>query len=145
MQLFREALVRHTDTTFEEFYNGSREVQHISLGVNILLTQVILYHEQSHITDDFGGRSNLNQIAEHHGYSMIHILDFFPTVNESQGLSLLLQIGVLAAGHFVAINLGIGEVFGFIRSLVIGTHSFPIAGHFVQGIHIEAWLTRMTA
>ena len=62
---------------------------------------------------------------------MIHILDFLPALDKTQGLSLLLQIGILPAGHFVAVNLGVGEVFRSIRSLVIGANSFPIAGHFV--------------
>ena len=145
LQLFREALVRSADAAFEEFYDRCREVQHIALSINVFLGEVVLHHEQCHIANNLGGRSNLNQITEHHGYAVIHILDFFPAVNQAESLSLLLEVGVLAAGHFVYVNLRVGEVFSSVGCLVVRTDSFPITGQLVHCINIEARLARMSA
>ena len=60
LQLFGEALVWSADASFEEFHNGGREVQNIALSVNVFFRQVVLHHEECHITDNLGGRSNLD-------------------------------------------------------------------------------------
>ena len=76
---------------------------------------------------------------------MIHILDFFPAMDEAQSLRLLLEVGILSAGHFVYVNLGVGEVFGSVGSLVVRAHGFPITGQLVHSIYIKTRLTRMAA
>ena len=54
--------------------------------------QVILDHEEGHVTDDFRGRRNLHNITEHEVHVMVHLLNLVPAVTEAHGLSLLLEI-----------------------------------------------------
>ena len=76
---------------------------------------------------------------------MIHILDFLPAMDEAQSLCLLFEVGILSAGHFVYVNLGVGEVFGSVGCLVVGAHGFPITGQLVHSIYIKTRLARMAA
>ena len=75
---------------------------------------------------------------------MVHVLDIFPAVQQSQGSSLLFQIGVLPAGHLVYIDFRIGEVLCLVRCFVIRTYSLPVMGHFIQRIHIQLGLAGMS-
>lgn len=52
LQLFGKPLVRSADASFEEFHNGGREVQNIALSIYIFFRQVVLYHEECHVTDN---------------------------------------------------------------------------------------------
>ena len=74
---------------------------------------------------------------------MVHIFDIFPAVQQTQGGSLLFQVGVLAPGHLVYIHFRVGEVLRFVRRFVIGAHSLPVPGEFVQGPNVQTGLAGM--
>ena len=74
-----------------------------------------------------------------------HVLNFFPTLAETDCFSLLLQVAVLAARHFVDVNFRVGVRNGVVDSFVIRAHGFPITGHFVQCVNVKVRLALMSA
>ena len=145
LEFFREALVREAQTAFEEFYDRLGEIEGIALFINIFFRQVVLYHVQRHITDDFGRRRNLDDIAKHEVDIVIHLLDVVPAVAETDGFRLLTEVGELSARHFTIIGFRIGIRFGFIDAFVVRTYRCPVAGHFFHGIDVKVRLTVLAA
>ena len=144
LQFLREALIRYAKAAFKEFYNGSREAERIAFGVNVFFGKVVLHHKQCHIANHFGRRRYFNNIAEHHGNAVVHIFNVFPAFAEAYCFSLLLQVAVLAARHFVDVNFRVGVRNGVVDCFIIRTHAFPVTGHFVKCVNVKVRLARMT-
>ena len=72
-----------------------------SSGVRLLVDQ-----EQRHVADDLRGRRDLDDVAEELVHLGIRLADLVPARRQAQRLGLLVQVGVLAAGHLVLIDVG---------------------------------------
>jgi hypothetical protein len=71
--------------------------------------------EQRHVADDLGAGRDLDDVAEELVHLGVGAGDFRPAVAEAHAGGLLLEVGVLAAGHLVEVDLG-GAVFGAVSN-----------------------------
>ena len=140
LEFFREALIRNADTAFEEFDDGLREVEDVTFIIDILFRQIVLDHEQGHITDDFRRRRYFDDVTEHHANRMVHLLDVIPAVTKADGFRLLAQVGELAARHFMLVDFRIRIGIGLVDTFVVRTDCSPVTGHFFHSIDVEVRL-----
>ncbi len=62
-QRFREAANGLTEVALEEFDDGRREVKLLSTVENILLGELVGSHPLCEVTDNLGGRGNLDDVS----------------------------------------------------------------------------------
>ena len=137
-------MIWSTKTAFKEFNYGLREIQYIAFFVDIFFSQVVLYHVQCHIPYHFRRWSYFNNITKHHVYLMVHFLDVSPTITKPYHFSLLLQVRVLTARHFMLIYFSIRICFCFIYTFVVWSNATKVMRHFFHVIDVHFWLTFMT-
>ena len=53
-------MIRNADTAFKKFHYRSREIEYVTFSIDIFFAEIVLYHEESHITDYFRRRSYLD-------------------------------------------------------------------------------------
>ncbi len=63
------------------------------------------HHHQRHVADDLGGRRHLDDVAEHLVDVGIGLRHLVPARLEAERARLFLEVGELAAGHLVQIDL----------------------------------------
>ena len=143
LEFFREAAIRDAELAVEEVDNGLREVEGISLFIDILLGQMVLYHEEGHIADDLGGRGDLDDIAEHHIDLRIHAADFRPLGSETDSRCLLAQVRVLSARHFMLVKGRIRIRHLGVDTCIVRTDTLPVAVDGLKRIDIQLRLARV--
>ena len=62
--------------------------------------------EQRHVADDFRRRRDFHDVTEELIHVGVAASDLGPAMGDAHGVGLLLEVGVLAAGHLVEIDLG---------------------------------------
>ena len=63
--------------------------------------------------------------------------DFVPALRQAHAGGLLLEVGVLAAGHLVQIDLRRAAARGGVERRVTGRHVFPVFGKLVERVQIQ--------
>ena len=111
--------------------------------INIFFCQVVLYHEEGHIADHLGGRSYLDDIAEHHVDLMVHFAYFQPSVAKAYCGSLLTEVGILSTWHFVFVHGGVWIGHLRIHTGIVWTDCLPVAVNLFQFLHVEVHLARV--
>ena len=100
--------------------------------------QVVLGHEQGHVADGLGGGGHLDDVAAHVVDRAVHGLDLLPAVAEPQGDGLGAEVGVLAARHLVAVDVGgAGLEAAFEGGVGLAGH-FPVVGQLLQALLVQA-------
>ena len=100
--------------------------------------EVLGDEEHGHVTDDFRRRGDLDDIAEEVIDVGVGVGDFLPAVAEAHAVGLFLEVGVLAAGHLVEVDLG-GAASGCgVEGFVVGEDFFPVVGEVINGVGVEA-------
>ena len=106
--------------------------------LDIRTGQVLRNHHQRHVPDDLRRGSNLDDIAEHLVHVGIGLRDLVPAFLKTHGARLRLEVGELAAGHLVQIDLrGGGLHAGFERG-VLAAHGLPVVRDFAHGGNVDA-------
>ena len=137
LQLFRESAVRNTQFPIKEINHGLREIKGRPLLINIFFRQMVLHHEECHITDHFGRRRYFDNIAKHHIHSGIHAANFRPAVSQSHRSRLLAEIGELPSRHFMLEKRGIRTCHPAVHPCIVGTDALPVAVNRFQGFDIQ--------
>ena len=143
LEFFREAAIRDAELAVEEVDNGLREVEGISLFIDILLGQMVLYHEECHIADNLGGRGDLDDIAEHHIDLRIHAADLRPLGSETDSRRLLTQVRILSARHFMLVKGRIRIRHLGVDTCIVRTDALPVAVDGLKRIDIQLRLARV--
>ncbi len=139
LDVFGPAPVGLTETTGEHVDDGFGEVDCGGLAVEeIGRFEVLGDEEHGHITDHFRGRGDLNNVAEELVDVGVSVGNFLPTVSEAHAVGLLLEVGILAAGHLVEVDLGGATAGSGVEGFVVGENFFPVVGEFVDGVGVES-------
>ena len=138
LQRRREAARRLAEPALEEFDHRLGERQVAGRVQHHLRRQVVGQHEERHVADHLRRRRDLDDVAEHAVDRCVHLADFRPAVADAERLGLLIQIRVLAAGHFVQINLGAGRLLPRLERGVFGPDAFPIVRRLLEGVEVQA-------
>ena len=106
LKLGREPAWWLAKPAFKQFDNTLRKSQFTVWIQAIFWSQTVSHHEEGHIANHFRGGRHFHNIAKQNVHLSIHPADFWPLRSKPQGLRLLEQVGILAARHFVGVNLG---------------------------------------
>ena len=138
LEIHREAAGGLAHHALEVADHGIREGQMLAFFHNILRGQVVLYHKDRQVAHHLGGRSHLYQVAQHIVDLLVHLLDFQEAAAQAQRDDLRLQVGVLAAGDLVAIDIGNGGLEAVIEARVAQADVGPVIGELLNAFHGEA-------
>ena len=88
LQFFRESAFRLSHHTLKEGNDRVREVHVGCLFVNVFRRQIILHHEDSHVSYCLGRWCNLNDVTQHLVDRSVHLFHFFELMSKAEGLYL---------------------------------------------------------
>ena len=89
----------HVDDAFGEVDFGG-------VGEEVFRFQVLGDEKHGEVADHFTTGGDLDDVAEDLVDVGVGVRDFLPAMTEAHGVGLLLEVGVLAAGHLVEIDFG---------------------------------------
>src|SRR6266478_6076833 len=112
---------------------------------NVRRLHLLGHQEKRHVTDDFAGRRDFDDVAEKLVYICIHLFDFAPTMAQAHGGSLLTQVGVLAAGNFMLVEARRAGLGTGVKGKIVSSNRFPIVRAFVERVDIELRVARSVA
>ena len=112
---------------------------------DILCAHAARDQEQRHVTDDFAGGRDFHDVAEKLIDLAVGAFDFAPGMGQAHGRRLLAQVGVLAAGDFVLIDVGGAGVRAGIKRQVVSAHGLPVVGAVVKRGDVQAGVARRVA
>ena len=135
---FWESAFRLSHHTLKVSNDRVWEVNILCFFVNILRCQIILHHEDSHITNSFGRRSNFNNVTQHIIYGFVHCFYIFKLLSQTKAFHLWFQVGILTARNFVFINLSCTRFQTGLKLTVNRTNIFPVVRDFLNIIQINA-------
>ena len=98
--------------------------------------------EHGHVPDDFAAGCDFDNVAEESVDAGIGAGDFGPSLAQAHAGGLLFEVGELAAGHFVVIDLRRAAARGGVKGRVRGGGVFPVFGEFVQGRQVQPRVAR---
>ena len=104
----------------------------------LLHGQVVGEQENGHVPHHLAGGRHLHDVPECHVDIGVGAGQFVPALAQAHGLGLLLEIGVLAAGHLVQVDLGRAAAGSGVEGGVELAHHFPVIGVFVQRVERQA-------
>ena len=115
----------------------------LALGVeHIVGRQVVGDHEERHVAHDLRAGRHLDDVAEEQIDLCIRLAHLVPAGRQAEGLRLLEQVRVLAAGHLELIEVGRGRPRARLKRRIKSTHLLPVAAHLDQGGRIDAGVAR---
>ena len=123
------------------FHQGDDTVRkgEIGFGFQQVFGGHALAHEhEGEIAHGFCNGRHLDHVAEHLVHVGIGLGDLVPAFFETHGAGLRLEVGELAAGHFVQVDLGGGALHAAFKGGVMAAHGFPIVRDFTDGGDVEA-------
>ncbi len=133
LQRPRKALLGEAQVTAKQGDDGVGELDVAVRRQHHVGAEVVGHHIERHVAHDLGGGRDLDDIPEELVDLGIGRRHAGPLWLQAHGPGLFAQVGVLAPGHFVQIDVGrAGTHLGFERR-VVRPHVFPIAGDFLDG------------
>ena len=134
LQLLGKSSRRLPEPAFKKLHHRFRKHQ-LSVAVDHFLgSQVVGDHEQGHVADDFRSRRHLDNVAEHAIDFRVHPADFRPATAETERLGLLMEVGVLSAGHFMTIDVRAAGLLAALEGPVIAANRLPVVGRGLKRI-----------
>ncbi len=121
-----ETAAHHVDDGFGKALRAGFEVHHVG-GLDAAREK-----KQRHVADDLAAGRDLHDVAEELVHLGVSARDFRPAMRHAHAGGLFLEIGVLAAGHFVQINFRAAGLRRGVERMIILAHLFPVVGKFVQ-------------
>ena len=104
---FRKTILRPAKPAAEHVDDTLREGGGIRLQIHdVCWADAFAEAEQSHVTDHLARGRHLHDVAEKFIHLGVSPGDFWPSMRNPHARGLLLQVGVLAAGHLMNIHLG---------------------------------------
>ncbi len=101
--------------------------------------------ENREVAHDLARRGDLDDVAKEEIDLAVVADDFGPALAQAQRGGLLAQVGVLAAGHLVAVNLGTAELGRAVEGAVVLAHGLPVDRELVERLLIELRVPRAGA
>lgn len=123
---FGEAAVGLAHETLEELEDGAGEVELSGTGNDIVGGQLVGDHELSKITNDLGGWSDLDDITEEVVGLLVRLLGRRPLGSETKLVGLEDEVGELATGDLVLVDLGVGASEASLKRRVEHTELRPV-------------------
>ena len=105
-----------------------RECQFTCAVQHVLRGHVICDQKQGEVADRLGCRRDFDYVAQQLIDVGIDAADFAPAITETQCSGLLKQVSVLAAGHFVLVQIGSGRQHGALERPVKIAYGSPVFG-----------------
>ena len=99
---------------------------------DILSSQIVVDHEQGHVTDYFAGRCDLHNVTKDLVGLRIGGNDFPPSVAQTKAGGLLSEIRELPARHFMLIDLAAGRLQILFERIVVFAHIRPVVTKSIQ-------------
>ena len=132
LQVLGEAPGGLAHHALEVAHHAVGEGEGLSALHNVLGGQLVLHHEDGQITHHLGGGRHLHNVAQHVVDLDIHLLDVLELVAQAQALHLALEVGVLAARHLVAVDIGGGVLDARLKLAVAQAHVRPVVGEGLE-------------
>ena len=138
LQILREAAGRLAHHALEVAHDAVREGEGLAALYDVLRRQVVLYHEYCEVAYHLGAGRDLDDVAEHVVDGAVHLLDLVEALAEAEGLNLGLEVGVLAAGYLVAVDVRDGGTQSLVEAAVALAHVAPVVGELLQALGGQA-------
>ena len=138
LQVLGEAPGGLAHHAFEIAYHRIGKCQRLPLTDHRLRRQVVLHHEDGQIPHHLGGGGHLHDVPQHLVHVPVHLLHRVKAVAQAQALHLGLQVGVLAAGHLVAVDVGGGVGDAALKAAVAQAHVRPVVAEPLEGAEGKA-------
>ena len=100
--------------------------------------RLVLHHEDGQVAHHLGGGGHLHNVAQHVVDLDVHLLDLLEPVAQAQALHLGLEVGVLAAGDLVAVDVGGGVLDAGLKLAVAQAHVRPVVGELLELFGVQA-------
>ena len=107
--------------------------------------EVVLHHEDGEVADHLGAGRDLDDVAEHVVDGAVHFLDVVKAVAEAEGVDLGLEVGVLAAGYLVAVDVRDRHAQALVKAGVALADVAPVVGELLQSDGVEPGVALRTA
>ena len=117
---------------------GKRQVVVRRALFELVHGHVVIDQEDGHVADHFAGGRDLDDVAEGQVDLGVGARDFVPARAQAHGFGLLLEIGVLPAGHLVQVDFGRAGLRAGVERRVELAHHLPVIGALVERVEIEA-------
>ena len=95
-------------------------------------------HQQRQVADDLRRRRHLDDVAEEQIDLVIGLGDLVPAGFEAERAGLFLEVGELAAGHFVQVDLGGAEAEIGFEGAILGADGLEIERDLADRVGVEA-------
>ena len=138
LQLLREAPCGLAHHPLEVGYHRIREGQRLASLDNILRRQVVLHHEDGQIAHHLGRRRHLHRVAQHVIDRLVHLLDFLKAIPKAQRFHLRPEVGVLAAGNFVAVYVRGGGFQTVVKVFIPQSHIRPVVRQLLHPAQVHS-------
>ncbi len=131
-----KAAAEHVDDALGEVGVAGIEVDDVG-GLDAAAEQ-----EERHVADHLARGRDLHDVAEELVDLGIGARDLGPAVGNAHAGGLFLEVGVLAAGHFVEENLGAAGLRRGVERRVELADFFPVIGEFVERVEVQLGVAR---
>jgi len=137
LQTFRPADRRLAEIAAQHGDDRFRE-GHVLLWIDDVLDgQVLAHHHQRHVAHDLGRRRHLDDVAEHLVGVGIGLRHFVPAGFQPERAGLFLEIGELAARHFMQVDFRGRPLEIALEGRILVAHGFPVEGEPADPVRIE--------
>ena len=89
---------------------------------------MVLGHEDGQVAHHLGRGRHLHDVAQHLVDLAVILLDLHEAAAQAQGLHLGLEVGVLAAGDLIAVDVGVVAGEAALKGVVALAHVLPVVG-----------------
>ncbi len=97
----------------------------------------MLDHKDGHISHHLGGGGHLYNVSQHIVDSLVHLLDRLELVTQAQALHLGLEVGILAPGHLIAVDIGGGVLDPRLKGGIPLPHVRPVVGELLEAVGVQ--------
>ncbi|MES2681944.1 MAG: hypothetical protein V4650_00355 [Pseudomonadota bacterium] len=133
LQRQRPALRRQAEFAAKQLHHRFREVDHERRVCHLGGGQALRHHEQRQVAHHLAAGCDFHDVAEQTVHVRIGLADLAPAVGEAHAARLFSQIGVLAAGHLVTIDIRRAAANIRLERRVEAPHAFPVIAELLHG------------
>ena len=132
-----ETAVGLTHQTLEELQHRGWEVELVSLAQHIVVGELVGNHELGQVTDNLGGRCDLDDVTEQVVGLLVRLLGLCPLLTETLLRGLEDKVGELTTGNLVLVDLGVGAGKTSLEWRVCETELSPVCVQSADSMGIE--------
>lgn len=135
-----ESAVGLAHETLKEVEDGAGEVEGLGLLNDVVVGKLVRDHELGEISDDLGGRGNLDDIAKEVVGLGVSLLGLGPLGAEAELRGLEDEVGQLTTWDLVDVNLGVGTSKASLEARVLEAELLPVLVDGANVLDVEASL-----